>query len=47
MQKRKSEGMKRLTLSRAGFSNPQSREVSDLKAGQFTVGHHVMIAVNL
>ena len=36
---------KRITLSRAGFSSPQDREVSDLKAGQFTVGQRVMIAV--
>ena len=40
-----SKRVKKITLSRAGFTSPQNREVSDLKAGQFTVGQRVMIAV--
>lgn len=38
--------MKRVKLSRNGQISAFSREVSDLRAGQFTVGQHVMLAIH-
>ena len=37
--------MKKVTLNRNGQTHAKPREVSDLKAGQFQVGQHVMLAV--
>lgn len=35
--------MKRITLNRNGQSSPKNRETSDLKAGRFQIGEHVML----
>jgi hypothetical protein len=37
--------MKRITLNRNGQKTPRGIEESDLKAGRFQVGEHVMLAV--
>ena len=37
--------MKRITLNRNGQRGPRNRETSDLKAGRFQVGEHVMLAI--
>lgn len=37
--------LKKVTLNRNGQTHARAREVSDLKAGQFHVGQHVMLAV--
>ena len=37
--------MKKVTLNRNGQTHAKPREVSDLKAGQFQIGQHVMLAV--
>lgn len=37
--------MKKVTLNRNGQSHAAAREVSDLKAGQFQVGQHVMLGI--
>ena len=37
--------LKKVTLNRNGQTHARAREVSDLKAGQFQVGQHVMLAV--
>ena len=37
--------MKRVTLNRNGQSLPNARETSDLKAGRFTLGEHVMLGI--
>ena len=37
--------LKKVTLNRNGQTHAKVREVSDLKAGQFQVGQHVMLAV--
>ena len=37
--------MKKITLNRNGQTCAWAREVSDLKAGQFQIGQHVMLAV--
>ncbi len=37
--------MKKITLNRNGQTCARDRETSDLKAGQFQVGQHVMLAV--
>ena len=37
--------MKKVTLNRNGQTHARAREVSDLKAGQFQIGQHVMLAV--
>jgi hypothetical protein len=37
--------MKKVTLNRNGQTHAKVREVSDLKAGQYQVGQHVMLAV--
>ena len=40
-----SETMKKVTLNRNGQLRANNREISDLKAGRFQVGEHVMLAV--
>lgn len=37
--------MKRITLNRNGQTTAHAREVSDLKAGRFSVGEHVMLSI--
>ena len=37
--------MKRITLNRNGQRTAQDRETSDLKAGRFQVGEHVMLSI--
>ena len=37
--------MKRITLNRNGQISPKGRETSDLKAGRFQVGEHVMLGI--
>ena len=37
--------MRRVTLNRNGQEAPRGVETSDLKAGRFRVGEHVMLAV--
>ena len=37
--------MKKVTLNRNGQTHAAAREVSDLKAGQFQVGQHVMLGI--
>ena len=37
--------MKRITLNRNGQEAPRGVEESDLKAGRFQVGEHVMLAI--
>ena len=37
--------MKKVTLNRNGQTHARAREVSDLKAGQFQVGQHVMLRI--
>ena len=37
--------MKKVTLNRNGQTHAKVRETSDLKAGQYQVGQHVMLAV--
>ena len=37
--------LKKVTLNRNGQTHAKPREVSDLKAGQYQVGQHVMLAV--
>ena len=37
--------MKKITLNRNGQTCARNRETSDLKAGQFQIGQHVMLAV--
>ena len=37
--------MKRITLNRNGQISPAGRETSDLKAGRFQVGEHVMLGI--
>ena len=37
--------MKRVTLNRNGQELPNARETSDLKAGRFTLGQHVMLSI--
>ena len=37
--------MKKVTLNRNGQTSAKQREVSDLKAGRFTVGEHVMLGI--
>ena len=37
--------MKRITLNRNGQITAGNREVSDLKAGRFQVGEHVMLGI--
>ena len=37
--------MKRITLNRNGQTEPGGVEVSDLKAGRFVIGEHVMLAI--
>jgi hypothetical protein len=37
--------MKRITLNRNGQISPRGRETSDLKAGRFKVGEHVMLGI--
>lgn len=37
--------MRRVTLNRNGQISPKGRETSDLKAGQFKVGEHVMLSI--
>ena len=37
--------MKKVTLNRNGQTHAKPREVSDLKAGQFQVGQHVMLRI--
>lgn len=38
--------MKKVTLNRNGQTHAKPREVSDLKAGQFQVGQHVMLRIS-
>ena len=40
-----SKGMKKITLNRNGQTTAMNREVSDLKAGRFQLGEHVMLGV--
>ena len=37
--------MKRITLNRNGQVSAHGRETSDLKAGRFQVGEHVMLSI--
>jgi len=37
--------MRRVVLNRNGQISPKGRETSDLKAGQFKVGEHVMLSI--
>lgn len=37
--------MKKITLNRNGQRHANDREVSDLKAGRFQVGEHVMLGI--
>ena len=37
--------MKRITLNRNGQETPRDVETSDLKAGRFVAGEHVMLAI--
>ena len=37
--------MKKVTLNRNGQTHAKVREVSDLKAGQFQVGQHVLLRI--
>ena len=37
--------MKRIVLNRNGQISPHGRETSDLKAGRFQVGEHVMLGI--
>ena len=37
--------MKKITLTRNGQLHAAAREVSDLKAGRFQVGEHVMLSI--
>ncbi len=37
--------MKKVTLNRNGQTHAAAREVSDLKAGQFVLGQHVMLRI--
>lgn len=37
--------MKRVVLNRNGQHGPRNRETSDLKAGRFQVGEHVMLSI--
>lgn len=37
--------MKRITLNRNGQTTPGDVETSDLKAGRFVAGEHVMLAI--
>ena len=37
--------LKKVTLNRNGQTHARAREVSDLKAGQFQVGQHVMLRI--
>lgn len=37
--------MERVVLNRNGQISPHGRETSDLKAGRFQVGEHVMLAI--
>ena len=37
--------MKKVTLNRNGQTHAKPREVSDLKAGQFQLGQHVMLRI--
>ena len=37
--------MKRVILNRNGQELPNARETSDLKAGRFTLGQHVMLRI--
>ena len=37
--------MKKVSLNRNGQTHARAREVSDLKAGQFQVGQHVMLRI--
>lgn len=37
--------MKKVTLNRNGQTHANPREVSDLKAGQYQVGQHVMLGI--
>ena len=37
--------MKRVVLNRNGQISPHGRETSDLKAGRFQVGEHVMLSI--
>lgn len=37
--------MKKITLNRNGQLHANDREVSDLKAGRFQVGEHVMLGI--
>ena len=40
-----SQGMKIVTLNRNGQTCARNREVSDLKAGLFQLGEHVMLGI--
>ena len=40
-----SKGMKKITLNRNGQISAMKRETSDLKAGRFKRGEHVMLGV--
>lgn len=40
-----SKGMKKITLNRNGQTCASNREISDLKAGRFKLGEHVMLGV--
>ena len=37
--------MNKITLNRNGQTNARNRETSDLKAGQFQIGQHVMLRI--
>ena len=37
--------LKKVTLNRNGQTHAKPREVSDLKAGQFQLGQHVMLRI--
>ncbi len=37
--------MKKITLNRNGQTHARNRETSDLKAGQFQIGQHVMLRI--
>lgn len=37
--------MKKITLNRNGQTCARNRETSDLKAGQFQIGQHVMLRI--
>ena len=40
-----SKGMKKITLNRNGQTCASNREISDLKAGRFKLGEHVMLGI--